>query len=159
MTTFGHFKISPCTTACFMQAGVGSPYSRLPWLHSPCFYREMSRWLHQMLSLTRSRTNTGCSAIAAPTTTPPPRDAEREFPLHWYSTRGSQGGFGHPAVSSIRALGEERKFSGGEGDHRTPIFMLSAAELTFCEDQGWRSGVTEVGSKTRVSPRGANPSC
>lgn len=154
MITFGHFKISPCTTACFMQAGVGGPYARLPGLHSPCFYREMSRWLHQTLSPTHSRTNTGCSAIAAP-----PHDAEREFPLHWYSTRGRQGGFGHPAVSSSRALGEEPKFSGGAGDHRTPIFVLSAAELTFCEDQGWRSGVTEVGSKTRVSPRGASPSC
>lgn len=37
--------------------------------------------------------------------------------------------------------------------------MLSAAKLTFCKDQGWRSGVTEVGSKARVSPREASPSC
>lgn len=86
-------------------------------------------------------------------------DAGREFLLRWYGTRGKGGLFGHPAVSSIGALGEEPKFSGNAGDHRTPIFMLSAAELTFCKDQGWLSGVTEGSNKKGVRPRGASPSC
>ena len=84
-------------------------------------------------------------------------DAEREFPLHWYGTRGRQGLFGRPAVSSIRAFGEEPKFSGGAGDHRTPIFAFSAAELTLYRDQGWRSGVTEAGSKKTCQSQGSQP--
>lgn len=45
---------------------------------------------------------------------------------------------------SIRALGEDPQFSGGADNHRTLIFLLSGAELTFCRDHEWRSGVTEV---------------
>lgn len=45
---------------------------------------------------------------------------------------------------SLRALGEAPQFSGEAHDHRTLIFMLSGAELTFCRDCEWRSGATEV---------------
>lgn len=70
MTTFRHFKISPCTKVCFTQAGVGGPYARLPGLHPPCFCREISDWPDHALALTHARTNTGCSVIATPCAMP-----------------------------------------------------------------------------------------
>lgn len=61
--------------------------------------------------------------------------AEGECPLCW---GGTEAGRGHSAILRARIP------SFLEGEMITGLFMLSGAELTFCKDHEWRSGVTEV---------------
>lgn len=83
-----------------------------------------------MLALTHARSDTGCSVIATPCVM---------LNGNFLSIgRAQEAGGGCLAIQQSVAsglLGRNPSFLGG--DHRTPIFMLLAAELTFC-------GVTEV---------------
>lgn len=109
---------------------MGGPYTRLPGLSSPSFCSEISCWLCCVLALTHARSDTGCSVIATPC-------AMLNGNLLRIG-RAQEASGGCLAIQQSVAsglLGRNPSFLGG--DHRTPVFMLSAAELTFC-------GVTEV---------------